>query len=59
MSWGYWGIVGGLVVEVTVFFVCMELLYSNAKGAPKTPNSMTDRPVEAVKHAAVRHRQAA
>ena len=59
MSWGYWGIVVGLVVEVAVFFVCMTLLYPNAKGSPKAPSSVTGRPVEAVKHASVSHRQAA
>ena len=59
MSWGYWGIVVGLVVEVAVFFVCMTLLYPNAKGSPKTQSSVTDRPVEAVKQASVSHRQAA
>jgi hypothetical protein len=59
MSWGYWGIVVGLVVEVAVFFVCMTLLYPDAKGSPKTPSSVTDRPVEAVKHSSVSHRQAA
>jgi hypothetical protein len=59
MSWGYWGIVVGLVVEVAVFFVCMELQNSNAKGSPKAPSRMTDRPVEAVEHASVSYRQAA
>jgi hypothetical protein len=32
MSWGYWGIVTGLVVLLVVFFVSMEILYSRAKG---------------------------
>jgi len=59
MSWGYWGIVVGLVVEVAVFFVCMELLYSNAKGSLKAPSSMTDKPVEAVEQASVSFRHAA
>lgn len=27
MSWGYWGIVAGLLVLLTVFFFCMDLLY--------------------------------
>jgi hypothetical protein len=49
----------GLVVEVAVFFVCMTLLNPSEKGSPKTPSSVTDRPVEAVKHASVSHRQAA
>jgi len=59
MSWGYWGIVVGLVVEVAVFFVCMTLLYPNAKGSPKAPSSVTDRPVEAVNQASVSFRHAA
>jgi len=32
MSWGYWGIVSGLVVLLVVFFVSMEILYSRARG---------------------------
>jgi hypothetical protein len=31
MSWGYWGIVAGLVALLVVFFVCMEILYSRAR----------------------------
>jgi hypothetical protein len=31
MSWGYWGIVGGLLVLLTVFFLCMDLLYRDEK----------------------------
>jgi hypothetical protein len=27
MSWGYWGIVSGLLVLLTVFFFCIDLLY--------------------------------
>jgi hypothetical protein len=59
MSWGYWGIVVGLVVEVAVFFVCMTLLYPNAKESPKAPSSVTNRPVEAVNQASVSFRHAA
>lgn len=59
MSWGYWGIVVGLVAQVAVFFVCMNILYSSAKESPKAPSRMTDRAVEAVKQASVSHRQAA
>jgi hypothetical protein len=32
MSWGYWGIVTGVVVLLVVFFVSMEILYSRARG---------------------------
>ena len=31
MSWGYWGIVGGLLSMVIVLFVSMEILYANAR----------------------------
>ncbi len=33
MSWGYWGIVTGLVVLLVVFFISMEILYARARGA--------------------------
>ncbi len=35
MSWGYWGIVAGLVVLLAVFFICMELLYAHVRQAAK------------------------
>jgi hypothetical protein len=47
MSGVYWGIVAGLVALVATFFVCIELLYSNAKGSPKAPSGMTDSPAQA------------
>ncbi len=31
MSWGYWGIVAGLVALLVVFFVSMEILYARAR----------------------------
>jgi hypothetical protein len=31
MSWGYWGIVTGLLVLLTVFFFCLDLLYPDEK----------------------------
>jgi hypothetical protein len=31
MSWGYWGIVAGLLVLLTIFFFCMDLLYREEK----------------------------
>jgi hypothetical protein len=37
MSWGFWGIVMGLVTFLAGFFICMELLYSNARNSGKTP----------------------
>lgn len=59
MSWGYWGIVGGLVALVAIFFVCIELLYSNAKGSPKAPSGRIDESSEAVTQASAGHRRAA
>lgn len=59
MSWGYWGIVAGLAAMVATLFGCIGILYSNAKGSPKAPSGMTDRPVEAVKQASAGHRRAA
>jgi len=59
MSGVYWGIVGGLLAMVATLFLCISILYPKAKGSPKAPNTMTDRPVEAVKEASSRHRQAA
>jgi hypothetical protein len=35
MSWGYWGIVAGILALLTVFFFCMDLFYRNEK---KTSN---------------------
>ena len=31
MTWGYWGIVAGLLVLLGVFFACMEILYARAR----------------------------
>jgi archaellum component FlaF (FlaF/FlaG flagellin family) len=41
MSWGYWGIVTGLVVLLVAFFVSMEILYSATK---KSVDEATDSP---------------
>jgi len=35
MALGYWGIVAGLGALLGGFFLCMELLYANAKNAGK------------------------
>jgi hypothetical protein len=59
MSWGYWGIVAGLAAMVTTFFICIEMLYSNAKGSPKAPSGKIDEPREAVTHASAGYRRAA
>lgn len=36
MSWGYWGIVTGLLVLLAVFFFCMDLLYGDRKKTTRT-----------------------
>jgi hypothetical protein len=59
MSWVYWGIVVGLVAMVATFFVCLGLMYSNAKGSPKSPSGKIDEPREAFTHASAGHRRAA
>jgi hypothetical protein len=32
MSWGYWGIVTGLLVMLTLFFFCIDLMYDSKQG---------------------------
>ncbi len=49
MSWGYWGIVTGLVVLVATFFVCMRLVYSDTGRPSDEPRRPADRPVEIAK----------
>jgi len=51
------GIVAGLLVLVAIFFVCMEILYSNAKKRPLTgstgsPAGKEERAPTGSKHAA-------
>jgi hypothetical protein len=31
MTWGYWGIVAGLLILLGVFFLSMEILYARAR----------------------------
>jgi len=59
MSWGYWGIVLGLVAMVADFFVCLSLFYSNTKGSPKAQSGKIDEPREAVTQASTGRRRAA
>lgn len=42
MSWGYWGILAGVVTLLGVLFVCMELLYAGARGAARGNGSGAD-----------------
>ncbi len=37
MSWGYWGIVTGLMVLLAVFFACVDILYRRPRSA--TPSN--------------------
>jgi hypothetical protein len=46
MSWGYWGIVTGLVVLVATFFICLELVYSGSKISPDASPRLADGPSE-------------
>jgi hypothetical protein len=47
MSWGYWGIVGGLAVMLATFFLCLEILRPNwsetGKGAAEGQGEQGDR----------------
>ncbi len=44
MSWGYWGIVAGLLSMVAVFLVCMEIIYAQAKKGLGEMNAHADGP---------------
>jgi hypothetical protein len=59
MSWGYWGIVGGLVAMVATLFVCIDLVYPKTKGASPAPAGRIDKTNEADMPAAAGHRRAA
>lgn len=39
MSWGYWGIVSGLLVLLTMFFFCIDLLYDVPVDEQKSDSS--------------------
>lgn len=56
MSWGYWGIVTGLLVLLALFFVCVEILYAAplTTGVDKTdvPVGSPDQAALSTKHAA-------
>ena len=59
MSWGYWGIVGGLLAMVTTLFVCVGILYSGSKGESPAPAGRIDEPNAADRQVAAGHRRAA
>ena len=52
MSWGYWGIVTGLLILVTVFFFCIDLVY---RGKKTPPNERTPDKLGATHEAGSRH----
>ena len=41
MSWGYWGIVTGLLVLVTVFFFTIDLFYRGKKTLPTSTHRIS------------------
>jgi hypothetical protein len=54
MSWGYWGIVAGLLALLTVFFFCMDLFYRHEKTT--TPGErIPDGPEETARVADSKH----
>lgn len=59
MSWGYWGIVAGLVAMVATVFVSFAILNPKAKGSSKVPNGKIDEPREAVHTPQPTYRRAA
>jgi hypothetical protein len=59
MSGVYWGIVVGLVTMVATFFVCLDIVFSSAKGSPPGPNGKVDQPKTATPEASDSRRRAA
>ena len=58
MSWGYWGIVGGLMAMVATMFVCVGLVYPKGKRSG-APIGAVDRPSEGVPQELTAYRRAA
>ena len=54
--WGYWGIVVSLLAMLTVFFVCIGLLYrmpsTTVTGKTESPEEDTEKVATTTKHAA-------
>ncbi len=59
MSWGYWGIVGGLLAMLATMFISFELVNPKTKDSHQAPGSRLDEPGEGVTQSAGGHRQAA
>jgi hypothetical protein len=52
MTWGYWGIVSGLLILLGIFFVAMEILYARAKNGATGRQAENAESDKAGKHAA-------
>jgi hypothetical protein len=59
MSEVYWGIVAGLVTLVAVFFVCMDLVYSDGKRSLRESDRSGDGSSESTSQTPTRGRYAA
>jgi hypothetical protein len=59
MSWGYWGIVTGLVILAGTLFICLELVNSSSKKSPDASLRLVDRPGETSKETPTSSRLAA
>ena len=59
MSWGYWGIVGGLVAMVGMLLACFTLFSSKEQEPPPDQKNNIDMPRMASRQAPDSHRQAA
>ncbi|MEC4890101.1 MAG: hypothetical protein RI101_08565 [Nitrospira sp.] len=59
MSWGYWGIVTGLVVLVANFFLCLSLVSGGSKETRQASSRMLEHPGKAEKPMPATTRRAA
>lgn len=59
MSGVYWGIVVGLLAMVGTLFVCIDIIYSQAKKSPQAPSGSVGESGEAIQQAPAGSRQAA
>ena len=59
MSWGYWGIVGGLLAMVGMLLACFTLLYPKRKEPLPTQSDRTEAPSMASSRAPDSQRKAA
>lgn len=58
MSWGYWGIVTGLLTLVGLFFVCMAILYPEERESSRLSSDLGQSTVPATE-GQIRSRHAA